>query len=212
MKGRTVTEHTHPHTEIQSRHSPQIERDSPEHLEILEALPRELEDWRDENIDQTEGDEDLGSIAESPVKPIVIQLQRIYGKGRRPKLPYRASKWWRQLVRCTRPHPSTLDALEVDDSRERTDKAEKLLDKLDRWAKKEIKRVRKLLRQRGKGRKRGPKGPRIDPKEDRQIWDAWQTRRYKEYADLARELNKKSRDVKLAVDRERQRRKRKGLS
>jgi hypothetical protein len=50
-------------------------------------------------------------------------------------------------------------------------------------------------------RKSGPKGPRTDPLEDKRIFDAWKTGRYKDYKDLARELHLERRDVKLAIDR-----------
>jgi hypothetical protein len=50
-------------------------------------------------------------------------------------------------------------------------------------------------------RKRGPKGPRTDPHEDARIFDAWKSGRFKDYADLARELHLKRRDVELAIDR-----------
>ena len=53
--------------------------------------------------------------------------------------------------------------------------------------------------------KRGPKGPRTDPKKDRLIWDAWKTRRYKTYDKLADEKGITRHDVMRAIDRERKR-------
>jgi len=47
-----------------------------------------------------------------------------------------------------------------------------------------------------------------DVKEDERIYDAWQTGQYKSYADLANALNKKRREVDLAIDRHEKRIKR----
>jgi hypothetical protein len=41
----------------------------------------------------------------------------------------------------------------------------------------------------------------IDPAFDKRVWDAWQTRRYPDYASLARELNCKKKEVEKAIDR-----------
>lgn len=57
---------------------------------------------------------------------------------------------------------------------------------------------------RAPGRKRG--GPRrYDAASDRKVLQAWKSRRYKQYADLAAEFNLKPGDVKRAIDRERKR-------
>ncbi len=44
-----------------------------------------------------------------------------------------------------------------------------------------------------------------DLQADRLIFNAWRTRQYKTYADLARELNKSTREVRAAIDRHRKR-------
>jgi hypothetical protein len=56
-------------------------------------------------------------------------------------------------------------------------------------------------RQKRRGRK-----PGTDPKADRRIADAWRTGSYKEYKDLAREVGMSEREVGLAIDRDRHRR------
>lgn len=47
-----------------------------------------------------------------------------------------------------------------------------------------------------------------DPRQDERIHDAWETATYRTYAELANELGKTKREVKLAIDRMRQRRNR----
>jgi hypothetical protein len=56
-------------------------------------------------------------------------------------------------------------------------------------------------------RKRGRK-PDTDPIGDKRVWDAWQTRQHKSYAELANALGKTKREVMQAIDRHRQRMKR----
>jgi hypothetical protein len=59
-------------------------------------------------------------------------------------------------------------------------------------------------------RKRGrPRDTNL--KEDKRVFDAWQTRQHMTYADLARALGKGEREVKAAIDRERKRRERRHL-
>ncbi|MBL8800097.1 MAG: hypothetical protein JNM56_39810 [Planctomycetia bacterium] len=63
----------------------------------------------------------------------------------------------------------------------------------------------------GKRAKRGRKpDPAIDPRQDRRIAEAWDTGRYKDYADLAREKHLTKHDIQLAIDRHRKREARKG--
>jgi hypothetical protein len=62
----------------------------------------------------------------------------------------------------------------------------------------------------GTGRRRRKRRGRpsdTDPKADKRIYDAWQTRQYKNYAELAVALSLSEREVELAVDRVRKRRK-----
>jgi hypothetical protein len=55
---------------------------------------------------------------------------------------------------------------------------------------------------RNKRSQRGKVGRKaVDPVFDKRVWDAWQTRRYVDYASLARELNCKKHDVVKALDR-----------
>jgi hypothetical protein len=44
-----------------------------------------------------------------------------------------------------------------------------------------------------------------DPKFDKQIFDAWQTKQYKKHEDLATEMNITAKDLKKALDRHRKR-------
>ena len=55
-----------------------------------------------------------------------------------------------------------------------------------------------------KTRKRG-RPPDTDPQEDRRIWEAWSTRRYKTFENLAVEHGKTKDFVRRAVDRHRKR-------
>jgi len=74
-------------------------------------------------------------------------------------------------------------------------------------------------RRRGNGTgptKRGPKGPQYNVKEDKRIYDGWKTSGEKRIEDYARkkceaDTPAKIRAVRLAIDREKKRRKRKGL-
>jgi hypothetical protein len=56
-----------------------------------------------------------------------------------------------------------------------------------------------------KPRKRRGRKPDTDPKYDKQVSDAWQTRRYRRYEDLAKELGTTKNEVKWALDRYRHR-------
>lgn len=57
------------------------------------------------------------------------------------------------------------------------------------------------------GKRRSSRGrkPDTDAKQDKRIWDAWHTGRYQEYAELARELRLRPREVERAIDRHRKR-------
>jgi hypothetical protein len=76
-----------------------------------------------------------------------------------------------------------------------------------------LSQVAKLLKD-GKRIKAGGKQKKLnrgrpfdtDRKQDKRIWDAWQTRQYAKYADLARNLGMPEREVEKAIDRERKRR------
>jgi len=48
---------------------------------------------------------------------------------------------------------------------------------------------------------------RTDLEDDRRIWEAWSSGRYKTHKDLARELHRKVKEIDGALDRERHRRK-----
>lgn len=54
------------------------------------------------------------------------------------------------------------------------------------------------------GKKRGRR-PDTDPKADKSLFEAWKTRRYKTYAELAEEKNATALEVKRAIDRHRKR-------
>jgi len=54
-------------------------------------------------------------------------------------------------------------------------------------------------------RRRGGRPRDTDAKQDKRIADAWQTGRFAGYDDLARELGKTKRDVRMALDRHRKR-------
>ena len=65
--------------------------------------------------------------------------------------------------------------------------------------------------------KRGPKGPRYDAKEDRRVFDGWKASRYETIEEYTRKeqgahTREEIRGIRLAIDRERKQRKRKGLS
>ena len=54
--------------------------------------------------------------------------------------------------------------------------------------------------------KKGPGRPaKSDPKADKRIWDAWKTRAYNNYRELANELGREVKEVGLAIDRQRKR-------
>ena len=59
--------------------------------------------------------------------------------------------------------------------------------------------------QRRSGRKRRGRPPMYDPKDDQRVLDAWSSGHYRNYADLARELNTTRLEVKRAIDRVRHR-------
>jgi hypothetical protein len=56
-----------------------------------------------------------------------------------------------------------------------------------------------------KGRRRRGRKPDTDPKADKRIADAWETKRFRTYAECARELRITPREVKAALDRHRKR-------
>jgi hypothetical protein len=58
-----------------------------------------------------------------------------------------------------------------------------------------------------RGRKRRGRPSGTDRQKDQSVRDAWQTGRYKKHAELARELRMSEREVRLALDRVRKRRK-----
>jgi hypothetical protein len=57
-----------------------------------------------------------------------------------------------------------------------------------------------------KPRRRRGRKPDTDPKDDQRVADAWASGRHKSHEELANALGRKERDVKLALDRARWRR------
>jgi len=104
-----------------------------ERTAALKAFIEAAEDYREDNIQQSDkDDEGLEPIVQSPVKPAVQRLQRIYGRGERPKLPYPQSVTWRKLVRRTDP------ATPIPPEECGSDIVEGLLNDLVEWAQAEL--------------------------------------------------------------------------
>jgi hypothetical protein len=58
---------------------------------------------------------------------------------------------------------------------------------------------------RGKKPRKRSRPVDTDARADKRVYEAWKSRRYKNYSDLARELKMSERDVKMAIDRHRKR-------
>ncbi len=112
-----------------------------ERREALKEFIEKAEEYSNENIPQSERyeedeeDEALRPIVQTSVKPAVQRLQRIYGRGKKPKLPYPQSLWWRNLIRYT----DLGKRLPPEEAGRRNDLAEEYLNKLLEWAKNELK-------------------------------------------------------------------------